>query len=77
MKKGERIKIMKIIFKHHIENGDSIHPVGIIMDGEWKGEIVDLYLVSKIFKEIITNNTTYDILTNNPVYLIKSDIIVE
>jgi hypothetical protein len=64
--KGERLKIVSILFKKHPDIGDSIHPIGIILDGKLKGEEVDLYLISKIYKHVITEKSRFVVLTNDP-----------
>ena len=71
MKKGERLQIERLLFKQHPEIGDSIHPIGLILDGTWRGESVDLYLVSKILKHVLTNRSRYAILTNDPKRFIE------
>ncbi len=63
--KGERVKITRVLFKQHPDIGDSIHPIGVLLDGKLKGEEVDMYLVSKILEHVITKRSRYAILTND------------
>lgn len=59
------MKITRVLFKKHPDIGDSIHPIGVLLDGKLKGEEVDMYLVSKILEHVITKRSRYAILTND------------
>ena len=74
LEKGSRIKILKILLKNHPEIGGSIHPIGIVLDGDWSGTKVDLHRVSKTVKVVVLGNDMYSILTNDPLYLVRIDI---
>jgi len=44
--KGTKIMISRIELYRHIENGNYIYPIGLVLDGKWKGEEVNLYFAS-------------------------------
>lgn len=46
IKKGTRLKIEKNELFSHVENGNYIYPIAMVLDGEWKGEIVNLIYTS-------------------------------
>lgn len=43
---GTKIKILRIELYRHIENGNYIYPIGLVLNGKWKGEEVNLYYAS-------------------------------
>lgn len=47
LKKGNKLVIERVELFQHIENGNSIYPIGTLLTGEWKGEEVNLYFASK------------------------------
>lgn len=46
-KPGTKIEILRIELYSHIENGNYIYPIGLVLNGEWKGESVNLHFTSK------------------------------
>ena len=46
VKKGTKLRILRIELYQHIENGNYIYPIALVLDGEWKGEEVNLYYTS-------------------------------
>ena len=65
IRKGERVQITRLLLKQHPDIGDSIHPIGVLLDGKLKGEEVDMYFVSNILEHVITKRSRYAILTND------------
>ena len=41
-----KIKIIKIELFRHVENGDYIYPIGLVLDGKWQGKTVNLHFTS-------------------------------
>lgn len=71
LKKDELVIIIRILYKFHIENGDSIHPIGRVLSGPLKGEEVDLDLVSKIISRKQVDGRWINILTNDDNFFSK------
>jgi hypothetical protein len=59
IKKGTRLKIEKIELFSHVENGNYIYPIATVLDGEWKGERVNLIYTSISSKS--PDNASYHI----------------
>jgi hypothetical protein len=66
VKKGTKLKILRIELYQHIENGKYIYPMALILDGQWKGEKVNLHYTSRSSES--PHNASYhiDILDVDP-----------
>jgi len=71
LRRGNKVKIVQIFFRHHFDIGDQINPIAIVLDGEWQGQEVNMRLVSKPLKDVVTEDSRYQILTNNEKFFIK------
>jgi hypothetical protein len=47
VKEGTKLRILRIELYHHIQNGNDIYPIALVLDGEWEGEEVNLHYTSK------------------------------
>ena len=66
VKRGTKLRIIGIELYQHIENGNYIYPMALVLNGEWKGEEVNLHYTSK--SSDIPENDSYhiDILDVDP-----------
>ena len=64
--KGTDLKISRVDLYQHIENGNYIYPIAVVLNGPWEGEEVNLHYTSKS-SESPYNDTYYiDILDVDP-----------
>jgi len=47
LKKGIKLEVLRVELYSHIENGNDIYPIAMVLDGEWKNEEVNLHFASK------------------------------
>jgi hypothetical protein len=66
LKKGIKIKIVKIELYSHVENGNYIYPIALVLDGEWEGEEVNLHYTSKSSNRPENDSYYIDILDVDP-----------
>lgn len=66
IKKGTKLSIVRIELYQHIENGNYIYPMALVLDGEWKGEKVNLHYISKSSDRPENNSYYIDILDVDP-----------
>lgn len=74
VEKGTKLSILRIELYHHIENGNYIYPMALVLNGEWKGEKVNLHYTSKSSDS--PHNVSYhiDILDVDPeVFMIVNE----
>lgn len=45
-KKGTKIQVIRIELYSHIENGNYIYPIALVLDGKWRGEEINLQYAS-------------------------------
>ena len=66
VKKGTKLRILRIELYQHIENGNYIYPMALVLDGEWKGEEVNLHYTSKSSNRPENDSYYIDILDVDP-----------
>ena len=74
IKKGTKLRIIRVELYQHIENGNYIYPMALILNGEWEGEEVNLHYTSKSSDS--PHNVSYhiDILDVDPeVFMIVNE----
>ena len=64
--KGTELKIVKIELYRHIENGNYIYPMAVVLNGPWKGEEVNLHYTSKSSDSPYNDTYYIDILDVDP-----------
>ena len=69
VKKGDKLRIVRVMIANHPENGVNLHPIAIIESGSLMGQEVDLDLVSQELREGKTDKARFGILTNDPSIL--------
>ena len=74
VKKGDRLRIIRVMFENHPENGVTIHPIAIIESGSLIGQEVDLWLVSKELREVRTDKDRFIIPAEDPSILDRTGI---
>ncbi len=47
VREGTKLIILRIELYQHIENGNYIYPMALILNGQWKGEKVNLHYTSR------------------------------
>jgi len=47
VREGTKLRILRIELYQHIENGNYIYPMALILNGQWKGEKVNLHYTSR------------------------------
>jgi hypothetical protein len=47
IKNGTKMRIIRVELYQHIENGNYIYPIALILNGEWKGEEVNFHYTSE------------------------------
>ena len=64
--KGTELKISRVDLYQHIENGNYIYPMAVVLNGPWKGEEVNLHYTSKSSTSPYNDTYYIDILDVDP-----------
>ena len=68
---GTVVSLTSVFYRHHPENGDTLHPRAIVQTGAFKGTMVDLSLISRPIPGKPDTGTAPAPLQPDPRYLIK------
>jgi len=66
LKRGTKVKIVKVELYSHVEIGNEIYPIALVIDGEWKDEEVNLHFTSKSSDRPENDSYYIDILDVDP-----------
>jgi len=66
---GTVLRVERVVYRQHPEDGASLHPMAVIQSGRWQGREVDLRHLSRLLREAGRNPYTFYILEPNAKYL--------
>lgn len=66
---GTLVRVVRIMYRQHPENGTSLHPMAIIESGKWRGRLVDLVFISQNGREVGEDPYRVFALEPDPSYL--------
>ena len=70
---GTVMRVERVVYRRHPENGASLHPMAVIQSGRWQGREVDLRHLSRSVREAGKNPYTFHILEPDSQYLKSVD----
>lgn len=66
---GTVMRVERMVYEQHPENGASLHPMAVIESGRWQGRQVDLQHLSRNIREMGKPPYSFWLLEPDPKYL--------